>query len=235
MFARRCAFCTSSYYAQPRVPSPGASALTLPRVGWKSQYPEAHRRKQHPAPRGRPAEAGASWNRRPLAVPVTQSWGTGGVGYLKPGGSRGAQDSKTPQRDATWPPQTLLSGPSWTSAAAACCLIRSPSRPACQPPVAGFKGRGHPGMKEAGRAPKPKRFSTCPALDFSPGWSINAPARSRLPFQTHLPHPRFVIARNPLPPTPGFWLALLFGVILFGFVCGSCAVLLTNGFICSPG
>lgn len=139
-----CAFCASGYYVQPRVPSPGASALTLPRAGWKSQYPEAHRRKQRPAPRGRTAEAGASWNRRPPAVPVTQNWGAGGVEYLKPGGSRGARDSKAPQRDATWPPQTPLPGPSWTSAAAACLLpIQEPKAgQRASPQLQGSKGRG---------------------------------------------------------------------------------------------
>lgn len=176
----------------------------MPRAGWKSQYPEAHRRRQRPAPRERTAGAGASWNSCPPAGPATERWGTGDLWYLrhlKPGGSRGTQDRRAPQRDPMWPPQTLRPGPSWTSAAAACRLFRSLTRPACQPPVAGFKGQGHPGIKEAGRAPKPKRFSTCPALDFSP-WVVNEPGQGS-PFMPTYRGPGLSL---PTPtPIPNTW------------------------------
>lgn len=158
------------------------------------------------------------------------------MGYLrrlKPGGPQGPQDEKAPLRDTTWPPQTPCPRPSWTSAAAACRPLRSPTRPACQSPVAAFKGQGHTGIKEAERAPEPKHFSTCPALDFSP-WMVNKPGRGS-PSMPTCPTPGLSLQG---PPPPNTWpLAVLFRVILFCFVycccCWGCCVVLVS--FRSPG
>lgn len=100
---------------------------------------------------------------------MTQGWEKADSGRPSPAGSRGAQDRKAPQRNATWPPWTLGPGHTWMSAAAACRLIEE-CNPACVPPapICRVQRARTPPDQRGGEGPRAQPFLHLPGSGLQP-------------------------------------------------------------------